>query len=107
MQLAYDRGKRAEDFTSWERNYLLGEQKEDDCIAVAYNQHCYIFRKGSSSDIVCITMYPLPNWFGKKKAHYYHKNERVKNMRRIAKETEAASRAHQEATAEGIAFSHD
>ena len=60
---ALERGKRAEDFhTSWERRFLELASR-DPCYAVAYNQCCYIF---SEKDI-CITVYKLPAWFGKRK----------------------------------------
>ena len=60
---ALARGKRAEDFrASWERRFLELASR-DSCYAVAYNQCCYIF---SDKDI-CVTVYKLPAWFGKRK----------------------------------------
>lgn len=82
MQLAYERGKRAEDLSSWERDYLQKQQKPG-CIAVAFNQSCYIFRDESEKDIVCLTIYPLPAWFGKPKSHMYCKKEKVRNPRKF------------------------
>lgn len=75
VQLAIQRGKRAEDCTSWERSFLAQEAREG-YTAVAYNSFCYIFGDGGS----CITMYPLPAWFGKKKA--FDGKERIRNYKR-------------------------
>lgn len=78
INLALTRGKTAEDFTSWEREFLMGEAR-DEAIAIAYNNYCYIVNK----DGFCITMYPLPAWFGKKK-HFYGK-ERIRNMKAFSR----------------------
>ncbi len=78
VQLAIQRGKRAEDCTSWEHAFLSVEAK-NNCTAVAYNNFCYII----SPDCVCITMYPLPAWFGKKKA--FNGKERIRNYRRYSR----------------------
>lgn len=59
---ARERGTCAEGFSSWERSYLNNESR-GDCIAVAYNNFCYIF----NADGYCVTLYHLPAWFGKKK----------------------------------------
>lgn len=74
VQLAIRRGKRAEDCTSWEREFLSTIAR-DDCTAIAYNNFCYIF----SADGACVTLYPLPVWFGKKKA--FNGKERIRNYR--------------------------
>lgn len=78
ISLAVQRGKRAEDCSSWERNFLAATSR-DDCTAVAYNNFCYIF----SSDDVCITLYPLPAWFGKKKR--FDGKERIRNYKRYCR----------------------
>ena len=78
MQLALQRGKRAEDFSSWERNFLSTEAK-NNCTAVAYNNFCYIF----SADDACVTLYPLPVWFGKKKR--FHGKERIRNYKQYCR----------------------
>ena len=72
--LALTRGKTAEDFTSWERDYLRGECKENT-IAIAYNNFCYIVNETG----FCVTLYPLPAWFGKKK--HFNGKERIRNMK--------------------------
>ena len=79
IQLAYERGKRAEDFrTSAERDYLMSKESADTKVIV-YNGFCYILNEKD----VFVTMYLLPEWFGKK--HYYHGKERVRNARRYCK----------------------
>lgn len=78
IELAIKRGKRAEDFTSWERNYLFNEGT-DDRYAVAYNDFCYIV----SDEGCCITMFPLPSWFGKKK--HFNGKERIRDYKKYCK----------------------
>ena len=75
---ALERGKTFKDFSSWERKYLEKEAY-GDCIAIAYNGYCYIF----SNDNTCVTLYPLPSWFGKKK-HFDGKNK-IKNFKHYSK----------------------
>ena len=69
------RGKTASDFTQAERDYLLNTPY-DSCIAKAYNGFCLII----SEDGECITLYPLPEWFGKKR--YYTGKKRIRNVKR-------------------------
>ena len=71
---ALERGKRAEYFTSWERDYLKGECK-GNTTAIAYNNFCYIINEEG----FCVTLYPLPAWFGKKK--HFNGKERIRNMK--------------------------
>lgn len=78
ISLALERGKKAEDFTSWERNYLEGECK-GGAIAIAYNNFCYLVNEEG----FCITLYPLPSWFGKKKP--FNGKERIRNMKAYSK----------------------
>lgn len=79
VQLAYNRGKRAEDCSSWERNFL-SMKPQNDCTAVAYNNYCYIF----NSSGVCVTLYPLPAWFGKKKR--FDGKERIRNYKQYSRD---------------------
>ena len=59
---AMTRGKNAESFPTREREYLeKTESKGEGCRVIVYNGYCFILR-----DDYCITMYPLPKWFGKK-----------------------------------------
>ncbi len=78
VKLALQRGKRADDYTSWERTYLAREE-HDSCFAIAYNSFCYIF----TEDGVCITLYPLPVWFGKKKP--FDGKERIRNYKQYCR----------------------
>lgn len=69
------RGKTAEDFTQEERKFLLNTPY-DNCIAKAYNGFCLII----SEDGECVTLYPLPEWFGKRR--YYNEKNRIRNAKR-------------------------
>lgn len=61
IRQAFRRGKGFEFFASWERRYLQNEGGFNK--AIAFNGFCYIF----GADGICITLFPLPIWFGKKK----------------------------------------
>lgn len=78
ISLALKRGKCAEDCSSWERDYLEREAY-DDCIAIAYNNFCYIV----NSRGICVTLYPLPSWFGKKKQ--FNGKERIRNAKQYSR----------------------
>ena len=71
---AKERGKTAENFTSWEREYLENEAGIGT-YAIAYNNFCYII----GADGICVTMYALPAWFGKKK--HFDGKERIRNAK--------------------------
>lgn len=86
---AYLYGKRAEDHTSWERNYL--SSKTRPCmVAVEYNGFCYIFNEYG----ICVTMYDLPAWFGKKKR--FNGKERIRDFRKYEKLNRNACRNMEE-----------
>ena len=78
VTLAVQRGKRAKDCTSWEREYL-SKEAYDNCIAIAYNNFCYII----NTDGICVTLYPLPAWFGKKK--HFDGKERIRNYKQYCR----------------------
>ena len=78
VALAIQRGKRAEDCTSWERAYL-SKEAYDGCTAIAYNNFCYIF----NADDVCVTIHALPSWFGKKK--HFDGKERIRNFKQYCR----------------------
>ena len=78
IRLAMERGKSSEYFSAKEKRYLENESSEGQT-AVAYNDFCYII----SDSGVCITMYPLPGWFGKK-MHYAGK-EKIRNMKKYSR----------------------
>lgn len=75
---AIERGKRAEDFTSWERAYLSIEAY-NNCTAIAYNNFCYIINEYGA----CVTIHALPSWFGKKK--HFDGKERIRNYKKYCK----------------------
>lgn len=78
VTMAIQRGKRAEDCTSWERAYLSNEAY-DNCVAIAYNNFCYIVNTAG----VCVTLYPLPIWFGKKK--HFNGKERIRDYKQYCR----------------------
>ena len=69
-----ERGKTAECYKHDERKYLESIAY-DNCIAKAYNGFCLIV----TNDGVCVTIYSLPEWFGKKR--YYLGKERIRNAK--------------------------
>jgi len=73
---AIKRGRSAETFNSIEREYLLHKQHRYGCGAIVHNSYCYII----SRDNTCITMYPLPAWFGKKRL--YHGKIKIRNVKK-------------------------
>ena len=81
VQLALSRGKRADDFSSWERNFLLGETS-DRCTPIAYNGFCYIMNEEDA----CVTIFALPSWFGKKK--HFDGKERIRDYKKYCKNNE-------------------
>ena len=74
IHLALERGKTADEFTSKERDFLINTA-QGDVTALAYNNFCYLV----NSEGFCITMYPLPNWFGKKR--FYDGKKEIRNPR--------------------------
>lgn len=78
IENALKKGKNADAFTSWERDYLINEAKAD-CSAIAYNNYCYIVNEYGC----CVTMYKLPTWFGKKK--HFDGKERIRNYKKYCK----------------------
>lgn len=75
---ALSRGKTAEYFSSWERSFLKKEGHYG-CRAIAYNGFCYIV----SPNNTCVTLYPLPSWFGKKK--HFDGKEKIRNFKKYSK----------------------
>ena len=67
MNLARERGLGFEDCRwSIDRMFLLYRTNEV-AVALALNGHCFKFKRGTAD---CLTMYPLPKHFGKKKTFY-------------------------------------
>ena len=58
---AIKRGKSAETFTAKERAYLQRQEARQGCWTVVYDGYCFII----GNDGYCVTMYRLPQWFGK------------------------------------------
>ena len=75
IRLAVDRGKSAEYFSAKEKRYLEHESS-NGLTALAYNAFCYLV----NDDGLCVTMYPLPNWFGKKM--YYTEKEKIRDVKK-------------------------
>ena len=78
IELALERGKSASDFSSMEKSYLDSEGY-DGCTAIAYNNFCYIVNENG----ICVTLYPLPAWFGKKKR--FDGKEKIRNPKKYSK----------------------
>ena len=74
---AINRGKTADKFDSIEREYLKQKESQYGCYAVAYNNFCFIL----SNENICITMYPLPAWFGRKQS-YYNGKKKIREPRK-------------------------
>ena len=64
IEMAINRGRRAKDYSSWEKSYLERIAR-GKCEAIAYNQFCYIMNAYNE----CITLFPLPAYFGRKKPY--------------------------------------
>ncbi len=66
--LARDRGIEYED-CSWSLDKRFLQMRTDDRTkAVAFNGFCFIFDRET---LKCVTLYPLPKSFGKKKTFFY------------------------------------
>ena len=72
-----ERGKTADDFNQEERRYLTN-CAQGNCIAKAYNGFCLIISEQGE----CITIYRLPDWFGKKRL--YSAKSRIRNIKHYA-----------------------
>lgn len=67
MSLARERGITSESCRwSLDRNFLARRTNEVS-LAIAYNGYCFIMDRMTMN---CITIYPLPKHFGKKKTFY-------------------------------------
>ena len=85
IEYALKRGKSANDFNSMERSYLEKEG-QGGCTAIAYNNFCYIVNENG----FCVTLYPLPVWFGKKKR--FDGKEKIRNPKKYSKNYDFQSR---------------
>jgi hypothetical protein len=75
IQLAIERGKDYTEFNSSRERKYLEQHTDSEVYAVAYNGYCYIINNTG----FCITVYELPEWFGKKKQ--YDGKTKIKNMK--------------------------
>lgn len=57
VQLAFERGQRAEDIRRAALRNYIAARNERGAEAVAYNGYCFLFNPQNG---VCITVYPLP-----------------------------------------------
>ena len=76
ISLALYNGKSAEDYSGKESKYLQNKSTRN-CTAVAYQGFCMII---SDTTYACVTMYQLPNWFGK--STRYDGKEKIRNLRK-------------------------
>jgi len=74
---AIKRGLKADEFESAERDYLKSYEYSYGCYAIVYNSFCFIVSDGG----ICITMFTLPKWFGKKRLFYG--KERVRDTKKF------------------------
>ena len=62
---AVERGKSVEAFWGKEKNYLFKKEMEGKCKVLVYQSYFFILDCMGN----CMTMYPAPKWFGKRKYH--------------------------------------
>ncbi len=77
VEKGIERGKTADDFNQDEKKYLEN-QSRDNCTAKAYNGYCLIISDQGN----CVTLYRLPEWFGKKR--FYNGKDRIRNVKHYA-----------------------
>ena len=64
IERAKECGKKSEQFPADERNYM--KRLETEGKTVLYHAgYCFVL----GDDFICITMFPVPKWFGKKTKH--------------------------------------
>ena len=81
ITLAYERGRHMDAFCGKDFRYLLGKC-EAGCEPVVYQSAIYIF----SPDGTCVTLYPLPRWFGEPR--HYDGKRKVRDAYRWMKRME-------------------
>lgn len=69
-------GRTGDHYSGRERRFLESHAKGDQLSAIAYNGYCLVM----CDDKVCLTVYALPDWFGKK-IRYDHK-KRIRNAKK-------------------------
>ena len=76
---AIERGRQSADFSSKEREFLQRRETSDGHRIIEYNSFCFIVDGNGDT---CITMFKLPEWFGKRV--YAHKQQ-VRNARKYVR----------------------
>lgn len=75
---ALTRGRSAEEFTSLERTYLENVQNRyRGRKTIVYDRNCFILTADAQ---ICLTVFPLPLWFGRKKQ--FEGKTRIRNPKR-------------------------
>ncbi len=74
IENAWIKGRDSQEFGRREREYLQGKETKGRRMLI-YAGYCFLF----DEDSVCITMYAVPVWFGKKQ---YQGKMEIKNPRR-------------------------
>lgn len=75
IERAKNRGKDSSFYHSKEKKYVENHTSSEKR-ALIYNNYCFIF----NIEGTCITMFPVPSWFGKKKM--YSEKFEVRNMKK-------------------------
>lgn len=79
MIRALEKGKTAKDYSSKERKWLEKyTESHPGTIARTYDGFCFLFEKD-----LCITLFPLPKWFYKKKR--YDGKEKIRDAKKYTK----------------------
>lgn len=86
IDCARTRGVRSEDCKWSIDRKFLDSRSSSEVEAVAYNGYCFILDRTTMN---CITLFPLPKDFGKKKTYYTEEHRKSKFLR-IEQEIEMA-----------------
>jgi len=78
VENAIKQGKRAEDFTSKKRNYLLRQEAKKGYRALLYNEYCFILDGGNN----CVTMYLSPEGLGEKTKKRYNGKSKIRDFKK-------------------------
>lgn len=71
---AISRGKRIDDYRPGKEREWLEQRNTEGFIILVYNNYCFIVKEESQ---LCITLYSLPQWFGKRK--FYSEKGKIRN----------------------------
>lgn len=73
MRNAAERGKTVDDFRPGRERSWIERHNANGCQVRIYNNSCFLLNERGN----CVTLYPLPAWFGKRKV--YDGKECVRN----------------------------